>query len=711
MEIHIHSLAEGFEGREGLDWVPSMHSFTPGAVSPPVSVPPRPALSVPPQPRLRLFGSPVRSLKTLWAWPLILSLMVVVGVMFWLRSQEQASLTSQREEMISDALSLEAQINGRLDGELAQLRMLGDIIDAGRLRPEVFASHPVVLDGLRRFWVSVTWLGPDGRIQAHQPEDVAAVGDTRRQLSDDGGLTGHLSVTLHSASDHPGGLLVARFSAAALLRQKVPWWLASKYDIRLVDQSDDVIAATVESPRDETLAWYRVSLGSSLPGVWLELTSHERVAPWWRTLPVALMLGFLGLIAGASFMLRKQMRSVSRAEEAWRTEAAWRTAMEDSLAVGIRARDLDGRLVYVNKTMADMVGYQPEDLVGLLPPMPYWVPDELDQSMRRHLRNMAGQAPRGGYESRWQHRDGRIVEVMVYEAPLVDAQGVQIGWMASIVDITERKHLEERERRQMEAVAHQARLTMLGEVASTLAHELNQPLSAITSYNTGLLNALSGRPEVPEPVLKALQRQGEQAGQAARIVKRIREFLTRREPQREPCAIDEVVASGLSLLRREISRLGVEVHNDVPCGLPQVVADPVLIEQVVANLVRNACDAMAHQDAPRRIRIQAEAVHAATAGEGAPASSFVRVTVTDSGPGLHGQTVTTLCTPFFTTKSDGMGMGLAICRSIVELHYGALDCVDVPGGGAAFSFSLPLVPPASEDEDHVGDPTPQEIDA
>jgi two-component system sensor histidine kinase DctS len=328
--------------------------------------------------------------------------------------------------------------------------------------------------------------------------------------------------------------------------------------------------------------------------------------------------------------------------------------------------------------------------------MPYWVPDELDQSMRRHLRNMAGQAPRGGYESRWQHRDGRLVEVMVYEAPLVDAQGVQIGWMASIVDITERKHLEERERRQMEAVAHQARLTMLGEVASTLAHELNQPLSAITSYNSGLVNALSARPEVPEAVIKALQRQGEQAGQAARIVKRIREFLTRREPQREPCAIDEVVASGLSLLRREIARQGVEVINEVPTGLPPVVADPVLIEQVVANLVRNACDAMAHQEGPRRIRLQADVGHAVTAGEGAPASSFVRVTVTDTGPGLHGQTVTTLCAPFFTTKSDGMGMGLAICRSIVELHYGALDCADAPGAGAAFSFSLPLESPGSQ---------------
>ncbi|MBH1986092.1 MAG: PAS domain S-box protein [Burkholderiales bacterium] len=663
----------------------------------PVSVPPRPTLSVPPQPRLRLFGSPVRVPASLWAWPLILSLLVVGGVMFWLRSQEQASLTAQREEMISDALSLEAQMTGRLDGELAQLGILADLIDSRRLTPQAFDAHPVVLDGLRRFWVSVTWLSDAGRIQAHQPEEADPVGATRRQLSNDGGLTGHLSVSLAGRTDRPGGLLVARFSAAALLREKVPWWLASKYDIRMVDDGDDVIAATVEGPRDEGQAWYRVSLGPSLPSAWLELASRERIAPWWRTLPVALMLGFLGLIAGASVMLRKQMRSVSRAEEAWRTEAAWRTAMEDSLAVGIRARDLDGRLIYVNKTMADMVGRQPEELVGLLPPMPYWVPDELDQSMRRHLRNMAGQAPRGGYESRWQHRDGHIVEVMVYEAPLVDAQGVQIGWMASIVNITERKQLEERERRQMEAVAHQARLTMLGEVASTLAHELNQPLSAITSYNTGLLNALSGRSDVPEPVLKALQRQGEQAGQAARIVKRIREFLTRREPQREPCDLHEVIASGVGLLKRDIARHEVEVSLELADDLPRVIADPVLIEQVVVNLVRNACDAMAGQEGPRRIRIHAEASCAAPS-----VTPFVRVSVSDSGPGLHGQTVATLCAPFFTTKSDGMGMGLAICRSIIELHYGALDASESPSGGAMFAFSLPTTD-ADTDNDNDND--------
>jgi len=654
-------------------------AVTLGGVNARVSAPPRPALSVPPRPRLRLFGSRFGMLTSLWAWPLVLSLVGVLGVMAWLRAQELSDLDAQRAAMISDALSLEAQITSRLDGELTQLRRLAEAIDSGRVTPAQFNGHPLVLDGLRRFWVSVTWLGEAGRIMGHVPDDSIPANDLSRRTGDEGGLAGHLSVSLAQRGDHPAGLLVARYSAAALLRQKVPWWLASKYDIRMVDVSDTVIAATVDGPRDPRQAWYRVSLGATLPNAWLELSARERITPWWRTLPMALMGGFLGLIGLASVMLRKQMRSVGRAEEAWRTEAAWRTAMEDSLAVGIRARDLEGRLVYVNKTMADMVGRQPEELVGLLPPMPYWVPEEVEQSMTRHLRNMAGQAPRGGYESRWQHRDGRIVEVMVYEAPLVDAQGVQIGWMASVVDITERKHLEERERRQIETMAHHARLTMLGEVASTLAHELNQPLSAITSYNAGILNALSARSDVPEPVLKALQRQGEQAGAAARIVKRIREFLTRREPQRERCDLHAVIASALSLLKRDIERHQVEIVREAGDALPPVVADAVLIEQVVANLVRNACDALSLQPHPRRVRISVTA--------DVPGS--VRVQVADNGPGLGGQTATSLCEPFFTTKSEGMGMGLAICRSIIELHYGALEAHEGPQGGAVFSFSLP----------------------
>ncbi len=232
-------------------------------------------LFVPPQRRLRLFGAPLRLPASVRAWPLVLSLVVVVvGVMVWLRSQEHASLSAQRDETISDALSLEAQLHGHLEGELVQLDALAELNDERRPTPEVFSTNPVVLDGLRRFWVSLTWLSEAGRIQAHQPPEVNPVDGTRRQLSGDGGLTGHLSVSLkgqpsaNGQADRRGGLLVARFPAAALLRQKVPWWLASKYDIRLVDVLDVVIAATVEGPRDPHQAWHRGGPGPSLLDAW-----------------------------------------------------------------------------------------------------------------------------------------------------------------------------------------------------------------------------------------------------------------------------------------------------------------------------------------------------------------------------------------------------------------------------------------------------------
>lgn len=628
-------------------------------------------------------------MKSLWAWPLVLSLLFVMGVARWLHAEQEDAQEALRQSLITDALSLESQLNARLEAEANSLRALADALAGQAMSAEGFQQHPLVLDGLRRFWISVSWVDAQGRLRAHAPSDVVPPRARVRGLEDEGGLTGHLSVPIQSAqaaemasrAAPSQGQLVARYSPASILRQKLPWWLASKYDIRLVDLDDDVIVSTTTSLRQPDQPWYRVPMGASLPNAWLELTARQRVPLWWQSMPMALMGGFLLLVALAALMLRQQMRSVSRAEEAWRTEAAWRSAMEDSLAVGIRARDMDGRLIYVNKTLADMVGYRPDELEGLLPPMPYWVPDDLEDSMKRHRRNMAGQAPREGYESRWQHRDGSAVDVMVFEAPLVDAKGHQIGWMASILNITERKRLEERERKQMETMAHHARLTMIGEVASTLAHELNQPLSAIASYNAGVLNSLKAS-QAPEPrVLQALERMGEQAAHAGRIVRRIREFLTRHEPQLEPCAMPEVVHSAVQLLRRDIARHQVQVDLLLDPQLPEVRADAVLVEQVVVNLIRNACDAVGSMGRPGCIRVGAE-----LSGQG----RFVKVTVADDGPGVAGGTIDALCAPFYTTKTEGMGMGLAICRSIIELHCGVLDVECSVLGGAAFSFSLPV---------------------
>lgn len=667
-------------------------------MSSPLSEPPRPELAVPPRPRFKLLGRRVGGPRSLWAWPLLLSLVFVAGVVAWMVRTDADEREARRAELISDALSLEAQLSGALDDETARLKALADDLAAHHTRPEAFVRQALLLDGLRRFWVSVTWVDAQGRIVAQVPDDKLPANAPLRAGSTDRGLAGHLSVALPNR----GGLLVARYSSTNLLRQRVPWWLARKYDIRLVDSSDDVIAATVDGERLPDQLWYRKTMGPSMAQGWLELASRERQTPWWRTLPMALMGGFLLLVGAASWMLRRQMLAVERAEEAWRTEAAWRTAMEDSLAVGLRARDLDGRLVYVNKTMADMLGYQPEELIGVMPPMPYWLPDELDESMRRHLRNMAGQAPREGYESRWQHRDGRVLEVMIFEARLVDAQGRHIGWMASVLNITERKRLEERERRQADTMAHHSRLTMLGEVASTLAHELNQPLSAITSYNAGVLNALKRHPEPDSLLLGALQRLGEQAAHAGRIVKRIREFLTRREPQRERGDINQIVRAAVDLQRRDMNRHGVSLSLQLDRALPPVLVDPILVEQVAANLVRNACDALSTRPGVRSLHVMTTL---------APDGRFVKVQVSDNGPGLGGQGIETLCAPFFSTKAEGMGMGLAICRSIVELHYGALDAEEAPGGGAVFSFTVPCWQDHDQDGEHEPSDDPMPADA
>jgi two-component system, LuxR family, sensor histidine kinase DctS len=482
---------------------------------------------------------------------------------------------------------------------------------------------------------------------------------------------------------------VARWSPGEMLRQTVPWWLARKYDVRLVDSFGAVMASTTEGREPQDRASHRISLEPTLTDGYLELIARDRIRPWYRTLPAAMVAGFVVLIAAITWMLRRQVLGVSRAEAAWRTEAAWRSAMEDSLTVGLRARDFHGRIVYVNRALADMVGYAGEELNGLLPPMPYWPADSIEASMGRHLRNMAGDAPRGGYETRWRHREGRFVDVIVFEAPLVDARGEHIGWMGSIIDITERKRLEERERRQTDTMAHHARLTMLGEIASTLAHELNQPLSAISSYNAGVLNSLqrddAQRGPLDPTVLRALQRLGEQAAHAGRIVQRIRQFLTRREPQLEACSLNTIVEGGVDLLRREQGRQQVRLVLVLEPNLPDVVADAVLIEQVVINLVRNAGDALAEQPASAGRERQIEARTLRTADQ-----RFVRIDVRDNGPGLQGRRIEALCAPFYSTKVEGMGMGLAICRSIVEAHQGALDAVEAPGGGAWFSLTLPV---------------------
>lgn len=618
--------------------------------------------------------------RSLWLAPLGLSLVFVLGVLAWVRANEAEEQEQQRQTLISDALSTEAQLRNRIAEEQGHLRVLAEALAGAVPGEATLAAHPETANGLRRLWQSVTWL--DGRNRV-----VAEVSGRADDVRLEDGLSLHLTAPVGTE-----GTLVVRYPPALLLKRGVPWWLARKYDVQLVDSADQVIASSTESLLRVAQGGrpsYRVALTGplrasplaqeALTDAALELTLRDPTPTAIRPLAWVLVAGFLPLIAVASWLLRRQMRQVQRAEGAWRTEAAWRRAMEDSALVALRARDFDGRLLYVNRTFCDMVGLPAQALLGQMPPMPYWPPEQLSELTERNRRNLAGQAPREGFEARWLHSSGRLLDVMVFESPLVDAGGQQIGWMGSIIDVTERKRLEERERRQVETLAHNARLTMLGEVASTLAHELNQPLTAIASYNAGISNSLAKLGVQDELVLGALARLGQQAEHAGRIVARIREFLTRREPRHEPCELNDVVSAALQLLRRDLQRRDIVLQLSLAAAVPTVRADAVLIEQVVINLVRNAADALLVRETGRRIAVSSHVV-----------GDFVRVDVQDNGPGLQGRRIEQLCAPFYSTKADGMGMGLAICRSIVEAHQGVLDAGDAANGGALFSFSLPL---------------------
>ncbi|HEU0202409.1 MAG TPA: ATP-binding protein, partial [Burkholderiaceae bacterium] len=342
-----------------------------------------------------------------------------------------------------------------------------------------------------------------------------------------------------------------------------------------------------------------------------------------------------------------------------------------------------GRMLYVNRRMCELTGFDEAELVGRDPPMPYWRSEAIEETMRLHERTLAGHAPREGFESHWRRKDGKEIVVMIFEAPLTDPSGQRVGWMGSVVDVTDQRHAEEFERQRAERAAHQARLMTMGEIAASLAHELNQPLTAVASYSAGVRNSLARVPGVDARILAALERQGEQAAHAGRIVERIRGFLSRRTPQQEPCELADIVQRALDLLRPDLRRRAIQVSSEKPAAPVNVHADPVLLEQVVINLLLNAADALMTQAPPWHIRV--------VVGTGDEEPPRALIEVIDNGPGLGGRTIEQLAAPFYSTKPEGMGLGLAICRSIVESHLGVLEAGDAPAGGACFRISLPLL--------------------
>jgi two-component system sensor histidine kinase DctS len=279
--------------------------------------------------------------------------------------------------------------------------------------------------------------------------------------------------------------------------------------------------------------------------------------------------------------------------------------------------------------------------------------------------------------------------VLVFEAPLVDGAGHHTGWMSSMLDITDRKRAEDLARQQQEKLETSSRLATMGEISSMLAHELNQPLAAISSYTTGALNVLARAGDGAPPATpldagmlrRALEQANTQARRAGQIIRSVHEFVKKREPRREHVAIPELVEGIRALVELQARQSYVALQFEVPPGLPPVLADRLLLEQVLLNLTRNGIEAMQGIDPERRLlRIAAQA----RLGQ-------VAVSVADNGHGIAPEVAERLFSPFFSTKAEGMGMGLSICRTAIEFHGGTLTHADNPGGGTVFTFTLQQV--------------------
>jgi two-component system sensor histidine kinase DctS len=391
------------------------------------------------------------------------------------------------------------------------------------------------------------------------------------------------------------------------------------------------------------------------------------------------------------FMLAKDTRRRLQAEQDLAEALAFRKAMEDSLVTGLRARDLSGRITYVNPAFCAMVGFSADELLGHGTPAPYWPPELVGEYQKRQEIRLAGRhaPPREGFESVFMRKDGSRFPVLIIEAPLINAQGVQTGWMSAFLDISEQRRVEELSRASQERLQATARLATVGEMASLLSHELNQPLAAIAGYATGSLNLLEpggGGGLDPADLQLALRRIAEQAERAGKVIKSVHDFVRRRDKDRELVAPQALVDAVMPLVGLQARKLGVQVQTRLPPGLPPVLCDRTMVEQVLLNLARNAMQAM-DEARVRQPSLVLQVRRAAGGDEPGPA--WLEFSVVDCGPGISDEVRERLFTPFFTTKAEGMGLGLSLCRTVVEQHGGFLAFEPNRPQGTIFRFTLP----------------------
>ena len=632
---------------------------------------------------------------------------------------------------------------------------------------------------------------------------------------------------------HFAGELLAEFSVDGLLRYGVPAEVLAKYAVALFDGKDQLLAGQSIPERpglSDRLPWSGKVNEFDIPvspvGNGLVLRAQA-----WRT-----SQGVVGgtlfwlvavLAAMTTWMLIANWRQSQRrqqAQQALMAETTFRRAMENSMLTGMRALDMQGRIIYVNPAFCQMTGWTEDELIGQTEPFSYW-PDEDREALAARLSDeLIGSSDPAGFQMRVKRRDGTLFDARFYVSPLIDATGKQTGWMASMTDITEpnrvrrqlsasyerfttvlealdasvsvaplgsqellfanklyrqwfggttdghlqlvvragtpetqlsdesldavdsfaglpldsiatgslaehaeiyierlgkwlevrsrylnwvdsrlaqmviatditaRRQAEEQAAAQAERAQTASRLITMGEMASSVAHELNQPLTAISNYCTGMISRIKGGSIGQDDLLGALDKTARQAQRAGQVVQHIRSFVKRSEPRRQWSEVMPMVEQVVELAEIELRRRQVRLSHYVAPRLPALHVDPILIEQVLINLIKNGAESIDVAQRATGNRLVDLRVTQREVDE-QPAVQF---SVTDTGRGLTEEALARLYEAFFSTKNDGMGIGLNLCRSIVESHQGRIQAENLYNAGQVvgcrFSFWIPAGP-------------------
>ncbi len=634
---------------------------------------------------------------------------------------------------------------------------------------------------------------------------------------------------------------MTEFEIEGILTNSIPKDIGVRDAIAIIGPDGKLIAghlATKQKTILPQLPWTTESLETTAPmspfGDSLQIkatnyrTSQGLIGNGLFRLVTALSVLTAWMLIGTWRHTKKRLQ----AQEALLSETNFRRAMENSILTGMRVMDLQGKITYVNAAFCQMTGWSEKELVGCAPPFPYW-PTEHVPALSIMLENeLKGLTPAGGYQVKVQHREGKIFDARLYVSPLVDAYGVQTGWMTSMTDITEpnkirnqlsasherfttvlealdasvsvtplgsaellfanklyrlwfqneseghlslvqqagmpareiedstdednlvgfpsvgmaeassdhteifvsslnkwlevrarylnwvdgrlaqmviatditaRKKAQEQAKIQEMHAQASSRLITMGEMASSVAHELNQPLAAITNYCTGMISRINKQQIVESELLITLDKTAKQAQRAGQIIQRIRSFVKRSEANQVLTDVTTITMEAIELAEIELKRRRVRFTHYFGPRLPLVNMDRILIQQVLINLLKNAAESIDQtQKAPPHRHVELNVIKLEVEGE-----KRVQFSVKDTGGGLAPVVMERLFEAFFSTKTEGLGIGLNLCRSIVESHQGRMQADNLYNAdeltGCCFSFWLPAADPKETGTEEVAE--------